>query len=459
MAGDFRDNVDETVRGVQPANLPHRVGTRPRVVIVGAGFGGLAAARKLASGPVDVLLLDRTNYHLFTPLLYQVATAGIEPEAIAHPVRAILRGSSGVAFRVVTVQRVDLASRQLHTDAGPVPYDYLVLAAGSATNFFGLDAPEAKGLKDLPEALALRNHILSQCEQAAWEQDDQARQALLTFVVVGGGPTGVEMAGALSELVRVVLPQDFPMLNFGEARVVLLEATNELLAPFRPRLRRSAVKKLRSKGVEVRLGARVARADPAWVELADGERIHARTLVWAAGVRAADLAAATGVPRGRGGRLAVDASLRLPGHPEVFVIGDMAAIDQDGAVLPMLAPVAIQSGEHVATTIRRARAGLPATPFRYHDKGTMATIGRNAAVAQIGPLSLTGFVAWLAWLGLHLVQIIGFRNRLLVLIDWMWDYFRYDRAVRVITNSPKSAAKPSTDTHGVSESITPTSAP
>ena len=417
---------------------------RPRVIIVGVGFDGLEAARKLAGAPVDVLLLDRTNYHLFTPLLYQVATAGLEPEEIAHPVRAILRGARNVAFRVATVRGVDLDTRVLDTDVGPLSYDYLVLAAGSVTNFFGLEAPEAKGLKDLPEALALRNHILSQFEQAAWEPDPERRRAMLTLVVVGGGPTGVEMAGALAELVRVVLPRDFPMLDFREARIVLLEATDSLLGPFRPRLRREALKQLQRKGVEVRLGARVARADGEWVELADGERIHTRTLVWAAGVRPADLAARLDAPKVRGGRVKVDESLRLPGHPEVFVIGDMAGVEQDGELLPMLAPVAMQEGEHVAETIRRDVAGLPAVPFRYRDKGTMATIGRNAAVAQIGPVSLTGFIAWLAWLGLHLVQIIGFRNRLLVLINWMWDYFRYDRAVRLITSGtvPMTATGP-----------------
>ena len=430
----MNDNVSLTPAGASP---------RPRVIVVGAGFGGLATARKLTGAPVDVVLLDRTNYHLFTPLLYQVATAGLEPEEIAYPVRATLRKAPNVSFRVATVRGVDLDARVLDTDVGPLRYDYLVLAAGSTTNFFGLEAPEAKGLKDLPEALTLRNHILSQFEQAAWEADPERRRAMMTIVVVGGGPTGVEMAGALAELVRVVLPRDFPMLDFRQARIILLEAMDSLLGAFRPRLRRSALEQLRRKGVDVRLGARVARVEGEWVELADGERIDTRTLVWAAGVRAADLAAAVEAPRVRGGRLKVDEALRLPGRPEVFVIGDMAGCEQDGELLPMLAPVAIQKGEQVAGTIRRAVQGLPPAPFRYRDKGTMATIGRNAAVAQIGPLSLTGFIAWLAWLGLHLVQIIGFRNRLVVLINWMWDYFRYDRAVRLIISTPQPAAAPS----------------
>ncbi len=408
------------------------VSTRPRVVIVGAGFGGLEAARKLAGGRVDVLLLDRTNYQLFTPLLYQVATASLEPEQIAQPVRTILHGIEGVTFRVATVRDVNLERRTLETDVGALSYDYLILAAGSTTNYFGLDSPEAKGLKDLPEAITLHDHILSQCEQAAWETDPERRQALLTFLVVGGGPTGVEMAGALSELVQVVLPRDFPMLNFREARVILLEAMDALLTSFRPKLQRAALRDLRAKGVDVRFGARVAGVVGERVELAGGATITARTLMWAAGVRAADLAVSVDAKRTRGGRLVVDQSLRLPGHPEVFVIGDMAGFEQDGQPLPWLAPVAIQQGRHAAASIRRAVAGSPPGIFRYRNRGTMATIGRNSAVAQIGPLAFSGFLAWLAWVGLHLMWIIGFRNRLLVLVNWMWNYFRYDRAARIV---------------------------
>ncbi len=408
---------------------------RPRVIIVGAGFAGLEAARKLATVPVDVLLLNRTNYHVFTPLLYQVATAGLEPEAIAHPVRGILRGVRNLSFRVATVHGVDLQARQLQTSAGSLAYDYLILAAGSTTNFFGLEARDATGLKDLPEALALRNHLLCQCEQATWESDPERRRALLTFVVVGGGPTGVEMAGALAELVRLVLPHDFPALDFREAQIVLLEAMDSVLSMFRPRLRRTALKELRRKGIEVRLGARVARMNAEGVELADGGHIRARTVIWAAGVRASDLAATVDGPRIRDGRLQVDEHLRLPGHPHVFVIGDMAAYEQGGTVLPMLAPVAIQQGAHAADTIRRAVAGQPPQPFRYRSLGIMATIGRHAAVAQVGPLALHGFPAWVAWLVLHLVRIIDLRNRLVVLLNWTWDYLFYERAVRLITTT------------------------
>jgi len=411
-------------------------GYRSRVVIVGAGFGGLAAARGLVGAPVDVLLLDRTNYHLFTPLLYQVATAGLEAESIAHPVRDILRGAPNVEFRLATVCGVDLERRVLITDAAPVPYDILILAAGSTTSFFGLDLPGVMSLKNLPEALDLRNHILCRCEAAVWERDPERRRALLTFVVVGGGPTGVEMAGTLAELVQVVLPRDFPMLDFRAARVVLLEATDRLLAAFRPRLQWAAAQVLRRKGVEVWLSAKVERVEGEWIELAGGRRIRTGTLIWAAGVRAADLATRVGAAQGHQGRLITDRFLRLPSHPEVFVIGDMSGFEQNGQPLPMLAPVAIQQGRYVARVVRRLVAGQALRPFRYRDRGIMATIGRQAAVAQIGPIGLSGLIAWLAWLALHLVWLIGFRNRLIVLINWMWSYLRYDQAIRIITSLP-----------------------
>lgn len=418
-------NVRGTAGGVQP----------PHVVVVGAGFGGLAAARRLARLPVRVTLLDRHNYHTFTPLLYQVATAGLEPEEIAKPVRSILRGQPNARFRVAEVQSVDLAARRLRTNEGDLDYDYLILAAGSTNSFFGLPgvAAGAIGLKDVEEAMALRNHILSRFEDAAWERDALRRRALLTFVVVGGGPTGVEFSGALAELIAHVLPQDYPDQNLGEARVLLVEASDHLLGMFAPSLQRAAQQALSQRGVVVRLNCAVERLDGTTLTLHGGEHVEAATVMWAAGVRAEELAAALGVQQGRGGRVAVLPTLQLDGRPEVFAIGDMAgAQDTSGDLLPQVAPVAMQAAVTAVTNIARDLAGQPPLPFRYRDRGVMATIGRKEAIAQVGPLRLSGFVAWLAWLGLHIVELIGFRNRLFVLLDWSWNYFTWDRAVRLI---------------------------
>lgn len=414
---------------------------RPRVVVIGAGFGGLETARRLAALPVDVVLVDRHNYHLFTPLLYQVATAGLEPEEIAHPVRAILRGLRNVRFLVAEVTSVDLAARRIDTTEGELGYDYLVLAAGSTTNFFGVPGAEsgAHGLKDADEAMALRNHLLGRFEAAAWERDAEARASLLTFVVVGGGPTGVEFAGALRELIAHVLPHDYPDLDLGAARVILLEATDHLLNGFAPNLQRSALRTLRRLGVVVRLNTQVEQVEGGKIHLKSGGvalHLRAGTVTWAAGVRAADLAAAVRAQRGRGGRLAVTSTLQLEGRPEVFVVGDMAAVEQGAGPLPMLAPVAIQEGRHAARSIGLLLQNRRTRPFRYRDRGIMATIGRSAAVAQVGPLRFSGFLAWIIWLGLHIVTLIGFRNRLFVLINWAWDYFLYDRAVRLILGRP-----------------------
>jgi NADH dehydrogenase len=404
------------------------------VVVVGAGFGGLETARRLAAQPVDVVLVDRHNYHLFTPLLYQVATAGLEPEEIAHPVRAILRGRTNIRFLVAEVQRVDLTARTVFTSEGILDYDYLVLAAGSTTSFFGIAGAErgAHGLKDADEAMALRNHILGRFEAAAWERDTDDRAALLTFVVVGGGPTGVEFAGALRELIAHVLPHDYPDLDLSAARVILVEAADHLLNGFAPKLQRSALRTLRAIGVDVRLNTAVDRLEDGILHLENGGQIAAGTVTWAAGVRAADLAATLAADHSRGGRIVVQPTLQLRDHAEVFVVGDMAAFEQRGAVLPMLAPVAIQEGRHAAESIALLLRERRPQRFHYRDRGMMATIGRSAAVAQIGPFRFSGFLAWLVWLGLHIVTLIGFRNRLFVLINWAWDYFLYDRAVRLI---------------------------
>ncbi len=407
----------------------------PRVVIVGAGFGGLKAARGLAEAPVQVTLIDRNNYHLFQPLLYQVASAGVAPSEIAYPVRAVFRGQKNLDFRMAEVRRIDLAGRRLITGHGELEYDYLILAAGGQTNFFGMQSVErnAFDLKELGNAVAIRNHVLRQFELAALEPDAEIRRALLTFVVAGGGPTGVEMAGALSELIRLVLAKDFPRLPVQEARVLLLEAADKLLPAMPADLSAETVRALAEKQVEVRFGAAVAGYDSSAVALRGGESLPARTLIWAAGVRAAALVESLGVPLARQGRVPVTPSLQLAGHPEVFIIGDAAYLeDANGQALPMLAPVAMQQAACAAANIRALAAGEPPQPFSYRDPGSMATIGRNRAVAQIGPLKLRGFLAWAAWLFVHLVQIIGFRNRLVVLLNWAWDYIFYDRAVRLI---------------------------
>jgi len=409
--------------------------SRPAVVVVGAGFGGLRAARTLRRAPIDVILIDRHNYHLFQPLLYQVATAGLEPEQIARPVRAILRRQTNLEFRLAEVTGVDFPARRVLTDAGPVAYDHLILALGGETNFFGLDSVQRNGigLKDIPEAVAIRNHVLRCFEQAMLEEDPDRRRALLTIVVVGGGPTGVEMAGALSELIGLVLVKDYPRLNITDVRVLLLEATDRLLGAMPGKLRAAAAETLWKKHVEVRFGAAVEEFDGSRVRLKGGEVIPASTLLWAAGVQAASLTRRLGVRTARQGRVVVEPTLRVPGHPEVSVVGDAAYLEDGGQALPMMAPVAIQMAETAAGNVLRALRGEPPRPFRYRDPGSLATIGRNAAVAYIRGIAFRGFLAWVVWLVVHLIQLIGFRNKLLVLINWGWDYFFYERAVRIIT--------------------------
>lgn len=406
-----------------------------RVVIIGMGFAGLKAARALAGKEVEVLVLDRQNYHLFQPLLYQVASANIEQEAIAYPVRAITRDWKNVEFRLAEVQGIDLDQRLVDTGDGPIHYDYLIVAAGAVTNFFGLDsvARSAHDLKYLSDAVDLRNHILTCFERALQEPDPARRAALLTFVIVGGGPTGVEFAGALAELVRHVLRRDYPALHDTPSRIILLDALEHVLGSYTPPLRAYAKRRLERIGVEVQLGAKVKDATPECVALEDGTQIPTHTLIWSAGVRAAPLAQTLPAEHAHAGRVVVKPDLSLPGHPEVFLAGDMAYVEQDGAPLPMMAPIAMQEGEYAAKAILKQMRGQSVEPFRYHDRGHMAVIGRGAAVAHIFGVNFRGFLAWVVWLLLHLMMLVGFRNRLVVLLGWAADYFTYDRKVRLIT--------------------------
>jgi NADH dehydrogenase len=416
---------------------------RPKVVIVGAGFGGLAAARGLTGVPVDVTLVDRNNFHTFQPLLYQVATAGLNAADIAHAVRGIVRGIDNVAFRNATVSGVDWDAHRVELEGEEgLPFDFLVVAAGATAEHFGVPGAAEHGLPlyTLADAAALRNHILARFEAVDADPglvDDGA----LTFAVVGGGATGVEVAGALAELFSVVLRRDFPRLDVGKARVLLIEMGDDLLPAFGTSSRADARATLESRGVEVRTGEAVAEISPTRVRLTTGEEIAAHTLIWAAGVRASPIAAALGVETARGGRIVVGPGLRIPGRPEAFAIGDLAAIaDGEGGFLPGVAQVAMQSGRHVAGEIRRQVAGEAPTPFHYTDKGSMATIGRRAAVAEIpvpggGVVRLKGTPGWLAWLGLHLVYLVGFRNRASVLLNWAWNYATWDRGPRLIFGS------------------------
>jgi len=420
--------------------IPVQTGTKqaptlPTVVIVGAGFGGLAAARALKHVPVRVVLIDRHNYHVFQPLLYQVASAGLEPSSIARPVRTILRGQQHFEFRMTELTGLDHPGRRVHTTAGDIPFDFCILAVGGETNFYGLPHVEQHGfgLKDPDEAVVIRNHVLRAFEQAVLEPDPGRRRALLTFVIVGGGPTGVEMAGALSELSRLVLAKDYPRVHVDEVTIVLLEAGDRLLGMIPARLQAAALRTLQRKHVDVQLSSTVEDYEPGTVRLRGGRVIAADTLIWAAGVQAAGVTATLGLPTARQRRIPVEPTLQVPDHPNLYVIGDAAYLEVDGQPLPMLAPVAIQMARAAARNIARQLRGESPRAFHYRDPGRLATIGRNAAVAYIHGVAFQGFVAWLVWLFVHIIQLIGFRNKLVVLLDWAWDYFLYERAARLIT--------------------------
>ena len=407
---------------------------RPRVVVVGAGFGGLWAARTLAREPVDVVLIDRNNYHTFFPLLYQVAAAELVPTDIAYPVRSIFRRAPNVGVRLAEMTGLDLEHRIVHTDRGGMSYDALILAIGSEATFFGVEGAEqhAFPLRWMSDAIPLRHHVLTRFE-AALSSDAESRRRLLTFAVVGGGPTGIEYAGALSELVHGPLLRDFPGVTPDEVRIVVLEGGPRLLSSMPERLGAYALERLARRRVEVRLGTLVEGVEEAAVSLAGGDRIETETVVWTAGVRGEPRAAAWGLPVGRGGRVPVTPSLSLVDHDEVYVVGDLSYLeDERGQALPQVAQVAIQQGKHAAANILRRAAGEEPEPFRYKDLGMLAVIGRNAAVAHVFGRVFRGWPAWMLWLGIHISWLIGFRNRALVLLNWGWNYVFFRRAVRLI---------------------------
>ena len=407
----------------------------PHVVIIGAGFGGLQASQKLANAPVQVTVIDRHNYHLFQPLLYQVAIAGLVPSQIAYPLRTIFRRHKNVDFLMSEVSSVDFNSRYVKANGSVIAYDYLILAVGGQTNFFGLQEVEHHGfqLKDVDSAVETRNHLLHVFEQASREVDAEKRRALLTFVVVGGGPTGVETAGALAELINHVMTKDYPYMDLSEVRVLLLEAAPSVMMTYPDGLRNSTRKLLNSKGVQVMENTRLIDYNGRQVMLADETTIDTHTLIWTAGVRSAEITDRLGVPQAAGRRIRVEPTLQLPGHPEVFVIGDAAYVENNGQPLPMLATVAQQQARSTARNLKKILKGEQPEPFHYKDPGLLATIGRNAAVARIWGLSFSGFIAWVIWVVLHIYRLIGFRNRVLVLINWAWDYFFYENQVRLIT--------------------------
>jgi NADH dehydrogenase len=406
----------------------------PRVVIVGGGFGGLAAAKALARAPVHVTLVDRTNHHTFQPLLYQVASAGLSPADIAAPIRSVLAKQKNLDVQLATVTAIDLAKRVVQLSDGAIPYDYLILAAGAKTNYFGHNDWEAHapGLKTLEDAIEVRRRMLLAFERAERSSDEAERRRLLTFVSIGGGPTGVELAGAFAELRRFVLAGDFRSIHPQDAKVLLIEAGPRILPSFDESLSQRAVEQLEELGVTVRAGTKVTAIDERGLSMGD-ERVEAATVVWAAGVAVSSLAATLGVPLDKQGRVQVEPDLSLPGHPEAFAIGDMIRLDQDGAPLPGVSQVAMQGGRFAARAIAASIDGRPRGKFRYFDKGIMATVGRSRAIAQPFGLKLSGVVAWIAWLLVHIWYLIGFRNRMIVMFEWFWAYVTYKRGARLIT--------------------------
>ena len=418
--------------------------SKPHVIIVGAGFGGLEAAKKLACKDVRVTVIDRTNYHLFQPLLYQVATAALSPADIAAPVRAILSKCRNVEVILAEVQSVDVETKKVKTVDLEIDYDYLIIATGARHSYFGHNEWEklAPGLKSLEDAIELRRRILLAFEYAEKTPDEAARGAAMNFVIIGGGPTGVEMAGAIAEISRYTMARDFRHINPSEARVILIEGEPRLLAAYPPDLSESARKQLADLGVEVRTSTRATNLTDAGVQIGD-EFIPCRVKIWAAGNNASFVGKTLGVPSDRAGRVIVNDDLTIPGRPEVQVIGDLANFPhQTGQPLPGISPVAMQQGRHAARNVLAMIKGRKPQRFRYWDKGTMATIGRNKAVADLKFVHLSGLPAWLAWLFVHIVFLVGFRNRLLVLVQWAWAYLTFDKGARLITRNFQAEQRP-----------------
>lgn len=415
---------------------------KKQVVIVGAGFGGLWAARKLAHANVEVTVIDRNNYHAFLPLLYQVAAAELEEERIAYPVRSVLSKHPNMNFLMSNVTRVDFVGKTVYMGERTLEYDYLVLALGSTYHFFNVPGADkyALPLKTVEQATTLRNRILSRFEQANLVTDPAERKALLTFTIVGGGPTGVEFAGALRELINKPLQRDFPKLDMSEVSVVLVEGMDRVLSMFPEKLGSYTGKRLKKMGVDIITERFVTEVKGHSVTLNDGSLIPTRTVVWTAGVKGAEPREGWDLETQGARRVIVDKALNVKGLPDVYAVGDMAYFEQDGKQLPMLAQVAMQQGEHAAHNIIQKLHGVEQVEFEYVDKGSMATIGRNAAVAQVGNFSFTGVFAWLLWLFIHVAYLIGFRNRLVVLINWAWDYFFFERIARIIVAKPQFGA-------------------
>jgi NADH dehydrogenase len=413
----------------------------PHIVIIGGGFGGLSAARALRHADVRVTLIDRRNHHVFQPLLYQVATATLSPGDIAAPIRWILRSIKNVRVLLANATRIDVAAKRIELSEGAsLDYDWLIIATGSKHAYFGHSdwEPNAPGLKTLEDAIAIRRRILIAFERAEREEDTQRQHQLLTFVIVGGGPTGVELAGTLAEIARQTLHDEFRTIDTTRARILLVEAGPTILQTFPENLRNAARASLKRLGIEVREGVAVTGVDSHGVMIGS-ERVDAGTVLWAAGVAASSVVKTLGVPLDRAGRVIVQPDLSIPGHPEVFVAGDAAAAMNDGKLLPGVAQTAMQGARHAAKNILRRLKGQPSTPFVYRDLGSMAIIGRRAAISDLGWIRLSGAMAWFAWLFLHIFMLIGFKNRVVVLFEWAFAYFTFQRGARLITGDTRSS--------------------